>query len=605
MIDIHRLQSTFKTARRDLLAEREETGHWVGQLSTSSLSTATAASALYLVAKNTKDRSRSNACRSLADSAIDWLAAHQNGDGGFGDTDKSFSNISTTYLVRAAVELSGRTDQFQDTIARADSYIEAEGGLAGLRRRYGKDKTFVVPIMTNLALAGLVPWKEVSALPFELASIPQRLYKMAKMPVVSCAIPALVAIGQARYFHRRPRNPVTWAVRHASVASSMRVLDKMQPASGGYLEAIPLTCFVVMSLASTGRSDHEIVERGLHFLWSTVGEDGCWPIDVNLATWTTSLSVSAVASATGTVGALKCLDWLLECQHHEVHDFTGAEPGGWGWTDQSGAVPDVDDTSAALLALIPLMNSVSDSKQPKIDQAVVMGLGWLLKLQNADGGWPTFCRGWGTLPFDRSAPDLTAHAIRAIFAWKNRADISREQREAAEKAIETGLAHLAKAQSADGSWTPLWFGNQSIESEENPVFGTARVLLVYRDLGLTESEEARKGFAYLRNVQREDGGWSGGEVSDARCSTEETAVAVEALLAMPCEKEGEVDAQVEAGLEWLFRATDNCQHRETAPIGLYFAKLWYYEKLYPQIFTVAALGRAIRRYMPAVPDETE
>ena len=23
--------------------------------------------------------------------------------------------------------------------------------------------------------------------------------------------------------------------------------------------------------------------------------------------------------------------------------------------------------------------------------------GWLLKLQNRDGGWPTFCRGWGKL----------------------------------------------------------------------------------------------------------------------------------------------------------------------------------------------------------------
>ena len=33
-----------------------------------------------------------------------------------------------------------------------------------------------------------------------------------------------------------------------------------------------------------------------------------------------------------------------------------------------------------------------------------------------------------------------------------------------------------------------------------------------------------------------------------------------------------------------------------APIGLYFARLWYYEKLYPQISAVAAL-RAIRGYL--------
>ncbi|MEZ6078622.1 MAG: hypothetical protein R3C56_24000 [Pirellulaceae bacterium] len=43
--------------------------------------------------------------------------------------------------------------------------------------------------------------------------------------------------------------------------------------------------------------------------------------------------------------------WLLACQHRRRHAFTGANPGGWGWTDLSGAVPDADDTPAALLAL--------------------------------------------------------------------------------------------------------------------------------------------------------------------------------------------------------------------------------------------------------------
>ena len=29
-----------------------------------------------------------------------------------------------------------------------------------------------------------------------------------------------------------------------------------------------------------------------------------------------------------------------------------------------------------------------------------------------------------------------------------------------------------------------------------------------------------------------------------------------------------------------------------SPIGFYFAKLWYFEKLYPLIFTAGALARA-------------
>ncbi len=33
--------------------------------------------------------------------------------------------------------------------------------------------------------------------------------------------------------------------------------------------------------------------------------------------------------------------------------------------------------------------------------------------------------------------------------------------------------------------------------------------------------------------------------------------------------------------------------KKPTPIGFYFAKLWYFEKLYPMIFTVAALGRRL------------
>jgi squalene-hopene/tetraprenyl-beta-curcumene cyclase len=40
------------------------------------------------------------------------------------------------------------------------------------------------------------------------------------------------------------------------------------------------------------------------------------------------------------------------------------------------------------------------------------------------------------------------------------------------------------------------------------------------------------------------------------------------------------------------------RHRDSSPIGLYFAKLWYYEKLYPLVFTVSALGQSIRRLGP-------
>jgi hypothetical protein len=49
--------------------------------------------------------------------------------------------------------------------------------------------------------------------------------------------------------------------------------------------------------------------------------------------------------------------------------------------------------------------------------------------------------------------------------------------------MRRGMRYLAARQRPDGSWLPLWFGNQDRPQEENPVFGTSRVLMAYRDAG--------------------------------------------------------------------------------------------------------------------------
>jgi squalene-hopene/tetraprenyl-beta-curcumene cyclase len=210
MIDDSQLLSAYQTARHDLLAQREASGHWVGRLSSSALSTATAASALAIVARHVADESRRQAYGQLAARAVAWLAGCQNADGGWGDTDKSLSNIATTMLVQAAFYLAGVAAEHAERLGRAETYVAGQGGIAGLYRRYGRDKTFAVPILTNCALAGLVAWRDVPPLPFELACLPHALLRFLRLPVVSYAIPALVAVGQARYFHRWPRNPLAW-----------------------------------------------------------------------------------------------------------------------------------------------------------------------------------------------------------------------------------------------------------------------------------------------------------------------------------------------------------------------------------------------------------
>ena len=622
MVDPDRLSAAYETARCDLLAECAAAGHWTGQLSSSPLSTATAISALAIVERSAPtvagrfaDEQRETALSKLIMSGVCWLARRQNADGGWGDTDKSLSNIATTMLVRYAFALTAVPANHPDLLERADAYIKSQGGVRGLRRRFGRDKTFAVPILTNGALAGMVPWSKVPALPFELASFPQRWWKSLRLPVVSYAIPALVAIGQARYYHRKPWNPIARLARRWTAAKTLDLLESLQPDSGGFLEAAPLTSFVVMSLAGSGQADHPVARKGVEFLLDTVRPDGSWPIDTNLATWNTTQAVNALASAGEDLRELNCLDWILSCQQRQPHLYTGAAPGGWAWTDRTGGVPDADDTSGALLALAA-WTKADPTQAARIGPAAADGVGWLLDLQNSDGGWPTFSRGWGTMPFDRSGCDLTAHALRALGAWQAALTESSSGAAGGESttgaalerritvATERGFRYLAGRQHADGYWVPLWFGDQYRTGDENPVYGTAKVLAAYRDLDRLESVPARRALDWLSGAARADGSWGGlpqFELDGPRepANIEQTALAVEALLSC-CQSPGHETAGMQ-GLKWLVDMVEANRHQESSPIGFYFAKLWYYEKLYPLIWTVGALGQAVRR--PFSPSE--
>ncbi|GIS61411.1 MAG: hypothetical protein CM1200mP2_36360 [Planctomycetaceae bacterium] len=72
------------------------------------------------------------------------------------------------------------------------------------------------------------------------------------------------------------------------------------------------------------------------------------------------------------------------------------------------------------------------------------------------------------------------------------------------------------------------FGNQHANDEQNPVYGTARVLAAWRAAGLENDTSAVRGREWLAGVQNSDGGWGGD--ADTPSSVEETALAVEALL---------------------------------------------------------------------------
>jgi len=548
---------------RHLLSLRTAEGVWEGYLASSALSTATAVIAL-----------RANGGDGgLVAGGCAWLEANQNADGGWGDTVQSLTNISTTALCWAALPDGPAATRAQEWLARAAGSTSPEALAKAIADRYGKDRTFSVPILTALTIGGRLGaegWRRVPQLPFELAACPHEWFQWLRLPVVSYALPALIAIGLAR--HRKLPVFGLAALRNGVTARVMRILREIQPSSGGFLEATPLTSFVAMSLIAAGLGGHAVTGSCLEFLRASVRADGSWPIDTNLSTWVTTLAINALpVDSVGDRDALT--EWLLAQQFLEEHPYTHAAPGAWAWTNLPGAVPDADDTAGALLALHKL-----GVRNERVMAAVARGTGWLLDLQNRDGGMPTFCRGWGHLPFDRSGADLTAHALRAWAAW--RPLLGPELAGRIDSAVPLAIAYLRSVQAPDGSWTPLWFGNEKAPGEANRTFGTARVVGALR-LFPDAAGDAARGVQWLLGAQNADGGW-GGAVGVAS-SIEETSLALGAVA------EDAPEAALRAGYRWLAERTADGTAFPCTPIGFYFASLWYFEKLYPVLFAASAL----------------
>ncbi len=573
-------------------------GFWSGRLSSSALATAVSVVALKINADNSDNQYVIN--------GLNWLLAHTNDDGGFGDTPESSSNVSTSLLCYAAISYCGKENETAViSLARIESFlgkqnIELKNDriTSSILSFYGNDFTFSVPILSMLVICGVLDERactKIPQLPFEFTLFPASWYSLFNLRVVSYAIPALIAVGIFVFKTRKHHNPVMSWIRNRAIQPCLRKLEKIVPESGGFLEAIPLTAFVSMCLITTGYGNNPFKAKGLQFLRAQQRPDGSWPIDSDLSTWVTTLAVKAFGNQMSTEFSFtqieKLISHLKSIQYKNIHPFNLAQPGGWGWTNLSGSVPDVDDTCGAILALLDLYSGEADESE-----SIINGCQWLTTLQNKDGGFPTFCKGWAKLPFDSSCADLTGHAVLAmtksleILGEK----ISSDLKSALNLAVARSIGYLWNAQDEDGSWFPLWFGNQYTKDLKNPVYGTAKVTIYLKDSLLCNSLGDRmkenigllliRAQNYLLKMQNDDGSW-GGSIG-IQGTIEESALAVCALARNDTEA-------CSLAFNWL-----ECEREKnglrSSPIGLYFAMLWYDEKLFPLIYSIEALRRHLK-----------
>ena len=219
---------------RRLLDRRAAPDHWDGHLASSALSTATAILALHLVAA--ARASRRHGPRRLEPSVaagVDWLIAHQNADGGWGDTVRSRSNISTTAIVWASLSavVASRRASCRDRpraargcVARPEAprltrFAPPSSGATGRTGPSPCRSSRCSRSPESSVREPMPPGARFRSCRSSSRRCRTRWFQHLSLPVVSYALPALIAIGQVRHQFAPTRNPVARvAARAASVA---------------------------------------------------------------------------------------------------------------------------------------------------------------------------------------------------------------------------------------------------------------------------------------------------------------------------------------------------------------------------------------------------
>jgi len=303
--------------------------------------------------------------------------------------------------------------------------------------------------------------------------------------------------------------------------------------------------------------------------------------------WDTALSCLALQEETNGMASenvLHGLDWLRDRQLIDEpgdwrENHPGLKGGGWAFQFSNSYYPDLDDTSAVAWAM--------DQTDPKrYRKSIQRAIDWICGMQSRNGGFAAYDADntyyyLNEIPFaDHGAlldPPTSDVSARCATVLAQLGDHNR--------VLKACLDYLRKEQEENGSWFGRWGTNY--------IYGTWSVLAALEKASsLSDQEHIRRAAAWLKSMQRPDGGW--GEDCDTyfypeRAGRGDASTSFQAAWAMlGLMAAGEVDSpEVRKGVEYLIR---------TQRANGLWKDEWFTAPGFPRVFYLKYHGYA--KYFP-------
>jgi len=534
------LPEAISCAQSYLFARQAPDGHWVGELEADTTITSE-----YLLLGHLIDRVDPD----LERRAVRYLRRRQGADGGWNLFERGPSDLSATIKAYFAMKMAG--------VGVADPAMLA--ARVRIRELGGPTKANVFTKI-QLALFGEYDWNGVPTMPAEIMLLPPPFFlfniyevsywsrcvivplliildrKPIKWLPPAMALDELWPLPRERASLRFPRVPdpfswrgLFWKSFFIAVDDGLKIWERFSPrplrkraieaarlwleertaVRGGLGGIYPAMANSILAFRVLGYpDDHPLVLGQLKEIEALAvpQEDEIHYQPCPSPVWDTGLAMNALIESglpADHESLHRAADWLLDNQVLALGDWQVKRPhvmpGGWAFQYGNDFYPDVDDTAVVLMALEKTKGLDAD----RVRLAKERGLGWLLGMQNQDGGWASFDAEnnrlyLNNIPFadhgallDPSTEDLTGRGLELLGTLGYTTEF-----ESAERALH----FIRRTQRHDGPWYGRWGVNY--------IYGTWSVLRGLHAIGVDPRHEyVQRAVRWLEDRQNADGGW--------------------------------------------------------------------------------------------------